>query len=613
MGGILGLWNRDGQPVDVAILRRKRETMAHRRDVHVLAVTSPGTHVVCDGRLDNREELVDRLALRYDVDTRASDGALVQAAYREWDRGFAAHLSGDFATAVFDAGRRTLLLARDALGVRPLYYYATPTLLVFASEIKALLAHPAVVTRPNEDVLADYLFNLLATDGDRGATFFADVRAVQPSHLVAVTAGEIRETRYWDFDPSVQLPVRTIEEAADGFREHFTRAVRRRLRTPGPVAISVSGGLDSSAIACTAAPLSGQQGGPPVFGCSYTVADGLPSDEKQYLGDIERMHGLTIHRWQDLPTGLIEGSREGIRHLEMPGLDTRWTGTLAYYRAIRDLGARALLTGHWGDQFQVEDGFLVDLLCRGRWIRAWRDGREYRRWKDHGAGDVARNLPRALARHLLPAAVLRGLQRVRGRGDGSHDLEEWYTPAFMARGRAALMRPQPEPPAGPAHARALYRQARSRYHVLGMEWNNKLAAMHGFEVAFPFLDRDLIGFLMAIPGELVTWQGVPKGLLRVALRGILPPAIAERRSKADFSLDVNTETAQDYGKLVAEVRAGGRAAALGYISSDAVRRLDHTPAADADTCTLSWALTDVLSLELWLQAFFGDRTGAEHA
>lgn len=583
--------------------------LAHRRDVEVLTATSPHTRIAFDGRLDNRDDLVVQLALRYDIDSRAPDGALALAAYRQWGAGFARHLSGDFAAAILDPGERTLLLARDALGVRPLYYYATASLVVFASEIKAILAHPAVVTRPDDEVLADYLFNLFAANDDRGLTFFTGVRAVRPAHVVAIGTSDLNDTRYWDFDPSRRLPIRTIEEAAAGFRDHFTRAVQRRLRASGPVAISVSGGLDSSAIFCSAAALARRQGGPPLIGCSYLVPDGLPSDEKQHLEAVERATGETIQRFADLPTGLVEGSREGVRHLEAPALDARWTGTLAFYRAIAGRGATTMLTGHWGDQFLVEDGFLVDLLRRGRWVRAWRDGREYARWKDHGAGDVARNLPRALARELLPAEVVRALRRVRGGRAPGHDLAAWYTPAFAGRARAAREQRAQEPPPGSAHARALYRQARSRYHVLGMEWHNKLAAMHGLDAAFPFLDRDLIAFLMALPGELVTWRGVPKGVLRVALRGVLPQAIVDRRTKADFSRDVNTETAQDYDKLVAEL-LGGRAAALGYVDPEAIRRVQRRPVADADTATLSWALTDLLSLELWLQVFFGTRTEA---
>src|SRR6185436_3472170 len=108
-----------------------------------------------------------------------------------------------------------------------------------------------------------------------------------------------------------------------------------------------------------------------------------------------------------------------------------------------------------------------------------------------------------------------------------------------------------------AHAHSLYRAARSRYHALCMEWNNKSAAAHGLEMAFPFLDRDLIAFLMAIPGEMQSWKGVHKGILRHSLRGVLPDAIARRNTKADFTSAVNDGLAKDYDRLVQSVREGG--------------------------------------------------------
>jgi asparagine synthase (glutamine-hydrolysing) len=605
MGGIVGLWNRDGRPVDEAVWCRMRQTLAHRQDVAGLAIPSERLSIAFDGRLDNRDELPEA----------GTDGEVALAAYRAYGDEFAVRLSGDFALAIFDPARRSLILARDPIGVRPLYYHVTPDVVLFASEIKAILAHPAVRTRPNDEVLADYLFNLLAADDTRGVTFFEDVFAVLPAHVATATEHRVVTKRYWDFDPAQRVAVRTFEEAAEGFREHFTRAVHRRLRPRAHIAISVSGGLDSSAIFCTAETLRRKHGGPALDGVSYIVPDGRASDEKAYLAEIERMYGVAITKWIDLPQGTVDGSVEGIRHAEAPMLDARWSGTLAYYHAIRALGATTLLTGHWGDQVLVEHGFLVDLLRRGAWQTAWRDFSEYRRWKDHGAGDIGRNLPRAVLADVLPAPLLAALRSAQRRLDerGQRELTAWYTPAFRDKGREALRRRSaagPEQAFPTAHARAIYRQARSRYHVQSMEWNNKVAAMHGMDAAFPFLDRDLIAYLIALPGELQTHRGIPKAVLRQAMKGVLPEAIASRRSKADFSADVNAETAQDYDKLVARLGAGTRAAAFGYARADAA---NHTvrPSPDADTCSLSWALKDLLSLELWLEEFFA--TPTEHS
>jgi len=137
-----------------------------------------------------------------------------------------------------------------------------------------------------------------------------------------------------------------------------------------------------------------------------------------------------------------------------------------------------------------------------------------------------------------------------------------------------------------------------------MEWNNKIAAMHGLDMAFPFLDRDLIAFLMAIPGEIQSWKGVHKGLLREALRGVLPEAIAGRVYKADFTNVVNEGIAKDHDQLVRYFHRGAMVSALGYVRAEGLTEMTRGTHANGSS-TASWALGDLLSLELWLQEFFG--------
>jgi asparagine synthase (glutamine-hydrolysing) len=141
-----------------------------------------------------------------------------------------------------------------------------------------------------------------------------------------------------------------------------------------------------------------------------------------------------------------------------------------------------------------------------------------------------------------------------------------------------------------------------------MEWNNKVGAMHGLDMAFPFLDRDLIAFLMAIPGEALSRNGVHKGLLRDALQGVLPPSIASRTSKADFTGDVNEGVVRHYDWLARCLHTGGMATGLGYVKPDPLPAGSRPPiTGDPMSSELSWALGDLLSLELWLQGFFGPK------
>jgi asparagine synthase (glutamine-hydrolysing) len=139
-----------------------------------------------------------------------------------------------------------------------------------------------------------------------------------------------------------------------------------------------------------------------------------------------------------------------------------------------------------------------------------------------------------------------------------------------------------------------------------MEWNNKIGAMHGLEMAYPFLDRDLIAFLMAIPGEVQCRNGIHKGLLRDALKNVLPEAIASRVSKADFTDVVNQGMAQDYERLGQCLHPRALVAARGYVRPRHLTEMRaHEFDATSSTSETAWALEDLLSLELWLQQFFG--------
>ena len=602
MSGIVGLWNLDRRPVDREELGRLAATLTHRGTdgggltidgaaglgCRLSRITPEAAHevqplvdtsrvaLVFDGRLDNREELFVALRSTTPITKDDPDPAFALAAYRAYGDNFAEHLNGDFALGLLDPARRVMVLARDAIGPRPLYYYASPTLFLFASEIKAILAHPDVRSRPADDVVADFLLNRLAEDDDRGLTFFQDIFSLLPGRVAVVSSNGIRTRRYWDFDPRHQVRFTSFLEYAGAFRHYFDQAVRRRLRSAGPVAVSVSGGLDSSAVYCAAETLrrSAPDRYPQLLGTSYTAPDGAAWDEKAFLLDIERTYGVEIHRCKDLPGGFADRAREAVFHTEAPYLEGQWSGTTAYLSTVRGLGARVLLSGHWGDQFLADDAYLVDLARSGRWLQARSDLAACAEWS---AGLSPRHfqgrLLRGLVRSILPNALVPPLRAVRATLRASTDTPPWYTTRFQQR--AAACRAKSGFPADGfgAHARSLYRAARCRYHVFCMEWNNKVGAMHGIEMAFPFLDRDLIAFLIATPGDMHNFEGIPKRILREALRGVLPDAIADRRTKADFTAVVNNGIAGDYEWMLDRLRRDGAAYRQGYVEDDAAEEV----------------------------------------
>ena len=511
-----------------------------------------------------------------------------------------------------------LLLARDALGVRPLYYAASPRLFAFASEIKALLRHPDVRAEPDEDGVADYLL-LGRRPVDRLAgTCFAGVRALPPAHILVVTPhGAAVPRRYWDFAHDAQWPCASFGEYTEAFRERFAAAVRRRLRSAYPVAVSVSGGLDSSSIFCQAEVLRRESGVcPAVLGFSYVGPEGSTSDEQAYLEEIERVYDARLGRLPLAPLAGMSGDAPlQAWHSETPLLDSLWPITRRLQAAAHAAGARRLLSGHWGDQMLYSTAYLGDLLWRGAWrtlarhlaaLHQWFSREEVRQLRRQAAADVVRRRTPVM---LLPA--LKWLRRRLTRLDRR---KAWLADGFRRRALRDALRPAT---LGrrfrSGHARALYLEACGQYSVHCMEWDNKIAGLHGLDHAFPFLDRDLVQFLLATPGRIQSWNGVPRALLREGLAGILPEAVRGRRWKADFSEPVNAGAAQDLAAARRLFTNGSRAVALGYVDGARVGgELDRIAAGlDGPDCLAGWELADLIGLESWLGVFFTEPpTGA---
>lgn len=635
MSGIVGVWNLDGRPVEEALLSGLSAALAHRGSdggglwiqgpvglacrlfrvsAEASAETRPLVHasgsvLVFDGRLDNREELLASFDPSPGVTADSPDPALILAAYQAFGDAFSERLAGDFALGLFDPARQQLLLARDAIGVKPLYYARTGDTFLFASEIKALLIHPQVSPRPHDDVLARFLLN--GVHDVEGRTFFQGVQSLLPAHMATLSRRGFVTRRYWDFDPSRRTRFGSFPEYAEAFRDCFQRAVSRRLRSAYPVAVSVSGGLDSSSIFCLAHTLARARPDryPAILGVSYTSPAGSPSDEAAFLQEIEREYGVHIERVPMGAVGLLNGSSAAVWHVEAPFLDEQWNTTHVFLSIVRRLGARVLLTGHWGDQMLFDQAYLVDLVRRLAWAEARAHLNEFGRWfTDADPRLFRRFFVRDLVKYHLPEGLIPMLRGLRVRLARPSRDRAWYTAAFRQRTRRSAWRSTLGYGGfATTHARSLYEEIRSSNHVLSMEWNDKVAAMHGLEMAFPFLDRDLLSFLMSIPGEVQTWKGVPKALLREAMRGLLPDAIVRRTWKADFTHLVNQGMERDFTEVVERLQADAVAVRLGYVNRDAMSaelgRLKDGLRGHRDA-QIAWALSDLLGLEMWLQVFF---------
>jgi asparagine synthase (glutamine-hydrolysing) len=635
MSGFCGIWNRDRRPVDEAVLARMSAAIAHRGpDGEGMRIEGPlglahrlqrivpesrtevqpisdaaGRCLVFDGRLDERTALLEGIARIVRSAPPPAGGAPDPELALAWlgpdGPARLARLEGEFALALFDPREEYLLLARDALGVKPLYWWADPHTVLFASEIKAILAHPTVSPRPDEEYLAVRLLGQ-NREGTGDRTFFAGVHSLEPAHYLRFrTEGEERR-RYWDFAVGTPFRPASPDNCAEAFREALEKAVHRRLRSLHPVAVSVSGGLDSSSIFGLGHDLRRRHPDlPEVLGFTYAPPPGSPADEERYLAALERHWVQTITRVSTRSGPVLEHAADVVRHVEAPQLDELAPTMEAFQETIRASGVRVVLSGHWADQFLFDQAYLVDLVRTLRWRTAARHLTEYPRWfPGTDRASYRRQFLSDLGKYLLPGPLVRRLRSGRLRSP-----RDWYTDRLVHLARISpLNRGLAVPHTRSAHARSLYEQARSAHHVLCLEWDDKMAARFGLQVSFPFFDRDLVDLVLRIPGEILHPGGVPKGLLRRALADVLPPEVRDRDWKADFSFLVNEGVAGDLEGVLELLGADSRSVQSGFVVPSRLlsTRAEVERGLGGPECAVAWSVLDLAGLELWLKEFFGE-------
>ncbi len=552
-------------------------------------LTSPDGAVllVADARLDNRRELIELL----DVEDSAGDGELLLAAYLRWGSSCPERLLGDFAFAVWDATRRELLCACDALGVKPLHYAQCGSLLCFGSEAQQVLRHPAVPGRLDELSLGLYLCGELHLEP--GRTLFDSVRRLPAAHRLVASPRGVRIERYWDVDPEKRTVYRRDEDYADHVADLLRRVVSDRLRASGEVVgVAMSGGLDSTSVAALAQQALGTNGAPRVLALSFAFDRLRDCDERRYTDVMAQELGLEmdyIPAEQHWALGDPEIWRPG---LESPLMG--WDGCWAELcRRLRARGARVVMTGTGGDE--MFGGVLVlDRIWRRWWLGE--AARILRRARRRGSS-VPATLYRYWISRLLPAWADRGLRSVLGKSSPPPAVPAWLSPSFVRRsGLGEWFERQTAPSRPSASPRGLRQIVRHP----GAYWTDRTAARFGLEARHPFLDRRLAEFLLSIPLTRLIDVDVYKRLLRRAMAGTLPDAVRLRPDKSQLGSFMDFSLREKEAAQVESLMRSPVAAELGLVDGEKLRNAfrqyrDGPP--DADNRRLWYALT----VELWLR------------
>ncbi len=559
----------------------------------------PHTCLWFKGRLDNRDDFPRRLPEHSGAAT--GDAHVVLAAYEQYGDAFVSRLNGDFALALIDHSRQRLTLARDIMASQPLYYCPLPRHVLFASEIKCLLAHRDVSAVPDEDGLAELVLDYWC---DEHRTCFRGIYSVPPGHSVVVVGDLISRRRDWSFDTSASTRRASFAECRDEFRTLFEEAVRRRLRASRGVAIAVSGGVDSSSIFCQAAHLSARESLPiRLRGISLTFPSGTPASEIELLDDVERMYPVPIIRLPVSEYSFVDAVPSTVRCVDTPAAVEKSHFRIA--DTARQAGCDVLLSGFFGDQLLSDRFYLVDVARRGRFLKIRHDLRECAAWMtDVDARLFVAEFWKRIVRELPPRWLFRLVKRLAFRPRASRRYPTWFSRTFRERAVSrASTRFDESQRFETVHAKHCYRHATAGHYRNVVRCERAVAEANGVDLQYPFRDRDLVAFLLTVPGEIVNWQGIPKRLLRDALRDLLPPSVRNRRWKADFTALENDATRRDAQVIASWMSSDSLAVVRGFAEGAMIERAVRVFAEmrGVDAAFPGWRCSDLAALEAWLR------------
>lgn len=548
--------------------------------------------VVADARLDNAAELADRLLPAAEEPTAAE---LVLAAYRRWGGEWAGRLLGDFAVVLWDGPRGRLLCARDPFGCRPLLWARAGDLLLVAGDAAALLRHPALARGLGEVAVADHLAGMVE---DPARTLVDGVRRVPPGCTLSVTADGLRLRPFWQPEATGRCRFRRPQEYAEAFAETFGRAVADRLPAAGRrVAVAMSGGIDSCAVAAVAAGERRRAAASPPLAASFVFERLTACDESRYIRAVAEHVGMEV--------AAVTADRYpvlGEPALWRPAADSAFA---SWEEAAHQLGARlrqrgvtVLLTGHGGDE--VAGGSALswtDRMRRGDPRPLIEVARRARR----GGGPLLSHLYTYLAAPLLPPAADHRLRRLAGRPPAPA-VPDWLDPGLAQRSDLALRaeaRAAPRRFADAARQRVYEVALGPRGYGRQLAWWDRLGRRYGFVARHPFLDRRLVELVLSFPPPVVFGADLSKPLLRRATAGLLPDRVRLRRGKTDLSGYLDDSLRGPSAATVERLLAAPWAAGLGLVDGERLRAAwrRYRAAGGRGERSLWFAVT----LELWLR------------
>ncbi|MDP2137165.1 MAG: asparagine synthase (glutamine-hydrolyzing) [Candidatus Didemnitutus sp.] len=518
---------------------------------------------------------------------------------------FLSRLNGIFAFGLWDTRKKELLLARDGLGVKPLYYAHTSAGILFASELKALLATKCVDRTLDIDAVGCYLTYLYAPGAQ---TMLKSVRKLGAGRYLRISwSGEVQEKVYYELPYHQPISAMTADEAVAQTRHYLQQAVRRQMVSDVPVGAFLSGGLDSSSVAAFAQQSMGSR----ALSCFTIGFEGMPPDAEGMVADLPYAQRVAAHLGVDLKTIYVNPSsgvdlEQMVYQLDEPEADPAALNTYYISKLARENGIKVLLSGAGGD----------DIFTGYRRHQAM-ELEKYWTWMPQTARYFLRSLGSLLSKESATGrrftkafqyAHLSGDQRI-------VSYFQWITPevqrtlfagqvgrymhvAESSRVMLEALRRLP-PDVAPLN-RMLYLDTKYFLTDHNLNYTDKMGMAAGVEIRVPLLDYDLVDFAARLPTGFKQRGATGKWIFRQAMEPYLPQDVIYR-PKTGFGVPLRTWLHGRLGETVADYLTPEAINRRGLFDAAGVQKLiqnDRAGRVDA-----AYSILALACVEIWMRKF----------
>lgn len=477
--------------------------------------------ITADARIDNREELLNKLEINENDFSVITDTDLIVWSYEKWGEECPKYFLGDFVFAIFDKVKKKFFFAKDHIGIRPFFYYIDEQFFCFTSELSALFSIDSIKKQPNNYAIKNFLEDHSLRYEE---TFYQNIKRLSPAHWIMLEKDKIRVSKYW-YPEQIKINKSiSFKDASDKFKNLLEEAIKVRLRTAYSVGCELSGGLDSSSVACIASKIKLSKS-ITLFSQRY---GGWTCDESYYSNLVGKSLNLDI---QSVRVDQLDYKKEYSLDNYF-GMFPDWPtygsfmGLLPIANNAQEKNIRVLLTGQGGDHIVAGNLYMFADYLKTFQLKKLYVELKYRKWQK-------KIIKSYVIRPNLPGFImkLRSVLTIKHRNYTKNKESKIENQSSSFAFNADL-----DYVSGTFNA---FWNDSNIYHNI---------ERFNIESRHPYFDIRLVEFCLSLPAEYKLKLGVSKRILREAMKGILPEPVRIRNDKAEFSKPVEIQSNIEYNE-----------------------------------------------------------------